>query len=337
MSLHVLLRHRLLRQPCGSEGVRSILMLVDVDDVAFPDLEVSIEANIDLDPASPTATDEVHGRHDVIASIEHVFNFQPMLGPGPEPRSSDAHGTVEAVGDRVVVLERCPFDLWVSEVAEHLLIVLERRKPAMHDLHVLPRHHLPPFPGKAFGGSTGLADVGVGRQSHEEAIGRPADGPSLPLMDLTIDADRATLLVDHRKHDPVVEDDELFDFEAKLGEIAEPFVQEATNCRSAFVRSARRPPVKERIGSKEAHYRVDVTLMHSLEDKARKLSQVGGRGLLRHRAWKYPADGRQRYAERHGLRSRERTRQLGEDRQVGVQADALDAGGRGAGREPIRS
>ena len=28
-------------------------------------------------------------------------------------------------------------------------------------------------------------------------------------MDLTIDADRTTLLVDHRKHDPVVEDDEL--------------------------------------------------------------------------------------------------------------------------------
>src|SRR5437879_2302816 len=100
-------------------------------------------------------------------------------------------------------------------------------------------------------------------------------------MDLTIDADRATLLVDHRKHDPVVEDDELFDFEAKLGEIAEPFVQEATNCRSAFVRPVR-PPVKERIGSKEAHYRIDVTLIHRLKDKARKLSQVGGRGLLRH-------------------------------------------------------
>ena len=115
-------------------------------------------------------------------------------------------------------------------------------------------------------------------------------------MDLTIDADRATLLVDHRKHDPVVEDDELFDFEAKLGEIAEPFVQEATNCRSAFVRPASRPPVKERIGSEGAHNRVDVTLIHSLEDKARKLSQVGGRGLLRHRAWKYPADGGQRYA-----------------------------------------
>jgi hypothetical protein len=104
-------------------------------------------------------------------------------------------------------------------------------------------------------------------------------------MDLTIDADRATRLVDHRKHDPVVEDDELFDFEAKLGEIAEPFVQEATNCRSAFDDLE---PRKERIGSEEAHYRVDVTPIHSLEDNARKLSWVGDRGLLRHRAVKYP-------------------------------------------------
>src|SRR5690242_16264652 len=115
-------------------------------------------------------------------------------------------------------------------------------------------------------------------------------------MDLTIDADRTTLLLDHRKHDPVVEDGELFDFIAKLGEGADPVVQEATNCHSPFVKAPARPAVKDRIGSEEAHYRVDVTLIHSLEGKARKLSQVGGRGLLRHRAWSIPADGRQRYS-----------------------------------------
>jgi hypothetical protein len=101
-------------------------------------------------------------------------------------------------------------------------------------------------------------------------------------MDLTIDADRTSLLVDHREHDPVVEKDKLFDFVAKLGEGAEPFAEEATNCRSAFVKVPRPPPVKDRIGSVEAHYRVDVTLIRSLEGKARKLNQVGGRGLLGH-------------------------------------------------------
>ena len=107
--------------------------------------------------------------------------------------------------------------------------------------------------------------------------------PSLPLMDLTIDADRTPHLVDRHKHDLVVEDDELFGFEANLGEGAEPFLQEPTNCRSAFEKVPHRPPGEARIRSKEAHYRVDVMLIRSLEGKARKLDQVGGRGLLRHR------------------------------------------------------
>jgi hypothetical protein len=108
-------------------------------------------------------------------------------------------------------------------------------------------------------------------------------------MDLTIDADRTTLLLDHRKQDPVVEDDELFDFHAKLGEGVEPVVQEATNRRSAFVKAAHRPPVKDPVGSEEAHYRVDVTPIHSLERKARKLHRVGCLGLLGHRCGEYRA------------------------------------------------
>jgi hypothetical protein len=108
-------------------------------------------------------------------------------------------------------------------------------------------------------------------------------------MDLTVDADRTTLLSDHRKQDPAVEDDELSDFHAKLGERGQPVVQEATNCRSAFVKAPGRPPVEDRIGSEEAHYRVDVTLIHSLEGKARKLNQVGCPGLLGHRRGKYRA------------------------------------------------
>src|SRR4029077_9214059 len=142
---------------------------------------------------------------------------------------------------------------------------------------------LPPRLGEPFGGSTDLVDVAVGRQSKEEAIGRPADGPSLALMDLTIDADRTTLLADHRKHDPVVEDDALLDFIANVGKGAEPVFQEATNCRSAFVKAPHRPPVKDRMGSEEAHYRVDVTLIHSLKRPPRELSRVGCRGLLGHR------------------------------------------------------
>jgi hypothetical protein len=71
-------------------------------------------------------------------------------------------------------------------------------------------------------------------------------------MDLTVDAGRTTLLVDQHKNDPVVEDDELFYFEADLGEGAEPLIQEAPNRRSTFEEIPRHPPLKDRIGSEEA-------------------------------------------------------------------------------------
>jgi hypothetical protein len=156
---------------------------------------------------------------------------------------------------------------------------------------------LTPRLGEPFGGSTGLVDIGVGRYSHEQAIGRPVDGPSLPLVDSSIDADRTTLLGDHRKHDPVVDDNELFDFHAKLGEGAEPFVQEATNCRLAFVKKASPlPPVKDGIGSEEAHYRVDVRLIYSLKHPPREISRVGRRGLLVHRCGSMAPDDGDAYA-----------------------------------------
>jgi len=84
-------------------------------------------------------------------------------------------------------------------------------------------------------------------------------------VDLTINVDQTPLLVDHRKHDPVIEEDKLFAFQAKLREGAEPGVQEGTNCRPSFENL--QPPVKGRIGSEEAHHRVDVMLIDSLEGK----------------------------------------------------------------------
>lgn len=101
-------------------------------------------------------------------------------------------------------------------------------------------------------------------------------------MDLTIDADRTTLLVDHRKHEPVVEGDEFLDFVATLGERGEPFLQEAANCRSAFENVPQRPPGEDRTGSEEAEYRVGVALICSVERLAHQLNQVGSLGLLGH-------------------------------------------------------
>lgn len=92
-------------------------------------------------------------------------------------------------------------------------------------------------------------------------------------------ADQTPLLADHRKHDPVVEDDELFALQAKLGEGAERVVQEGTDCRPPLANL--HPPVKDRIGSEEAQYRVDVTLIHSLEGKARQLNRADSSNMTR--------------------------------------------------------
>jgi hypothetical protein len=208
-------------------------------------------------------------RRQSLAALEGDERLDLLTRDPVERASAEKRPQVDAQAG-VVVLERRALTAELGEVRDHALAALGGRNS--------PR--LPPRLGEPFGGSTGLVDVGAGRQLHEEAIGRPADDPSLPLVDLTIDADQTTLLVDHRKHDPVVEDDELFAFHAKLGEGAEPVVQEGTNCRPAFANL--HPPVKDRIGSEEAHHCVDVTLIHSLESTARQRNRAGRRGLLRH-------------------------------------------------------
>src|SRR5207244_567821 len=64
----------------------------------------------------------------------------------------------------------------------------------------------------------------------------------------------------------------------------------ARNCRLAFEDVPQRPPLKDRIHSKAAHHRIDITAIPSLKLPAHTLGQVGGRGLLGHDAIEYPAD-----------------------------------------------
>src|SRR4030081_13766 len=116
-------------------------MLVQVDDLAVSHLEVSVEANVNLDSASPTATDHVHRRHHIVASpIERLLDIHAVLVPGIKPAVPDPHGTIEAVGGGVVVLKGHPFDLRVRELTEGVGVVVERLNPPPHDLHIRLRH-----------------------------------------------------------------------------------------------------------------------------------------------------------------------------------------------------
>src|SRR5439155_2123667 len=70
-----------------------------------------------------------------------------MLGPGVEPSASDPQGAVEAVKDRVDLLEWRPFDLGMRERNEGVSVVLEGPNPSADNLDVLLRHRLPRQPG----------------------------------------------------------------------------------------------------------------------------------------------------------------------------------------------
>src|SRR5205814_5881495 len=66
-------------------------------------------------------------------------------------------------------------DLWINslrndfagQLTTHIRI---EGVDALSDLVRVLRHRLPPFLGKAFGGSTGLVDVVIARRSHDQAL-----------------------------------------------------------------------------------------------------------------------------------------------------------------------
>src|SRR5207244_1396845 len=124
--------------------------------------------------------------------------------------------------------------------------------------------------------------------------------PSLSLLNVTGDASRPSLLEDHSKHNSVAEVVDLLKLELQFLIQAEPALNEGTNCRLAFEDVPQRPPLKDRIHSKAAHHRIDITAIRSLELPAHKLHQVGGRGLVRHRPPSIPP------ARPEGMRRRRR-------------------------------
>jgi hypothetical protein len=132
----------LLLQPHGFEGGGAILVLEDVDHFAVANLDVQIEGDADLYAASSAARCQTYRGENLIAPIKDLLDVDPVLFPGVEPAVPDPHGTGNAVGGRVVCLERSPINIGVRDLAEAVCVVLERPQVAAHDLHVLLRHRL---------------------------------------------------------------------------------------------------------------------------------------------------------------------------------------------------
>src|ERR1700730_15961789 len=133
-----------------------------------------------------------------------------------------------------------------------------------HDLQVLLRHRLPPLLGETFGGSTGLVDVEVDRDTRDHAVHPFVDicfsGSNVPSA-----ASRTGVLANDSKHHCVAEVQNLLQFVPKLLEGAPPLFDEATNRHGTLkhTQSVRRRVVHT-IGRAEAHQSVEVATIDSL-------------------------------------------------------------------------
>jgi hypothetical protein len=92
----------------------------------------------------------------------------------------------------------------------------------------------------------------------------PDVDPSLSLPNVTGGAGRPSLLEDHSKHNSVAEVVDLLELELQFLIHAEPALNEGANRRLAFQDVPQRPPLEDRIRSKGAHHRVDITAIPSL-------------------------------------------------------------------------
>src|SRR5215210_4324156 len=135
---------RLPLQPHGFEGGLPVPVVIDVGDLAVPHLELSVEANVNLDAAGLAAGRYVDGHHDVFALLGNLLPIESMRIPGVEPLVPVAHSSLDAEIGRVVLLDRIPLDLRMEGVPERFGVVLEGPEPPSQHFDVLGRHRLLP-------------------------------------------------------------------------------------------------------------------------------------------------------------------------------------------------
>src|SRR5205823_457 len=119
-----------------------------------------------------------------------------------------------------------PFDLRVGPPREPQIAALNDVVYRAHEVQVRG-HRLSPFLGEAFGGGTGLVDLGD-RKTCDQAV-YPDEDPSLALSKVTGAASRTTVLNDHGKHNPIAEVADFLKPELQLLVRAKPVLKEAAN------------------------------------------------------------------------------------------------------------
>src|SRR5437764_13151227 len=138
MELHVLLRHRLLRQAHGFEGFVSVVEVVDPRDqaAAYP-VDERVRA-VDLDAAAAPLCLHPNKDHYRVAGVDELVQldaplsprFSPVLKP---PRQAVVSAVVALVGGVVVM----NLDLGISRVPENLARRDQMSQHSLNKLHDL--------------------------------------------------------------------------------------------------------------------------------------------------------------------------------------------------------
>src|SRR5829696_243788 len=143
-TVHVLLRHRLLRQPGGFERFLSGEVLAPRGNLAVPNCEDDRVADVDLHVAvlhPPHAADE---GYNLVPCIDQLLGLHPALLERLLPLAVVVAQRVGALHQPDVIeraLGRSPVDVRMPELSEPVQAApVIRGEVLPHDLHVLLRH-----------------------------------------------------------------------------------------------------------------------------------------------------------------------------------------------------
>jgi hypothetical protein len=119
-------------------------MVVDVDDFVVSQLDVGVEANVNLGSADLSSGGYVDVNDDAVAFRGHLVHLEAMLVPGFEPLIPIPQGSLDAIQAPPIFVNREPLDFWMEAVSERGSVVLEGPEPTsdhiVPDSHVLLRH-----------------------------------------------------------------------------------------------------------------------------------------------------------------------------------------------------
>ena len=195
-------------------------------------------------------------------------------------------------------------DVGMSPLGRTQIAAFRVRVDRAHQVEVL-RHRLTPFLGELHGGSTCC----IGAQVDPDLMDQPIN-PDRNCRKAELDRcgapTRAGALHEVSKDNAATDIANFLCLHLHVLDRAEPFFEEAPNRRAPLKPLSWQigvSRVPHRVGRVEAKQRIKVACISGINSALRELHQVGGRGLLGHRAAKYrgrlpsgqserPADGR---------------------------------------------